>query len=713
MGPFFIHSLSLAAQSPSLRYTVSWIGNDYSGKTQWVQQDVGGLFVDGDGTVFTNVFWEEGGNNASQYDGAGRFVRSARHTHGWGYEGGDSVAANARYVFIVQRVDNEDGHLVGNSWPPRGLNWSGISRRSRADMTQGASFEGGVGKSSEGQVVEGSFLPVVTMPKEAKGDIRGLWATDTRLYVSSPFDNTVKVYDVETMKPVAIWPVARPDRLCVDRSGRVWIMQRPEKPEGAWRALSYDAEGVLLPSSFTLAPGIVPAALCVDRQNRLLVADDGIDQQIKIYAPLDAAPSLTGTLGLREGVWAPPQPGLFGDLRFTHPTGIGADRNGNLYVASGGRPPYSSGTALECDDADGKRVWRHLGLTFVDCGAIDPGSETDLYTKDKHFTLDDAKSPGADWSYTGYTVNPWKYPDDPRLHSLATDVWVRRIGERKFLFASDMTGEMLRLYRFDSATDGETAIPCGMVCPKHLGGDYPPGQPGAGEWIWCDANANGSIERNEYQVSGGGEASSPFVPDEEGALWNVTPKGIRRLSLAEIDARGVPRYDFAKATVWPSPADLDAVRRIHYDATSDTLFLAGNKGGERNQHWKPMGPVLCAYDHWTKGGTLRWKIVLPYEAGAEWHFSHEPISFDVAGDYLFVAYTRGLAAEKLTEAFVKVYRTSDGAFVGNLTAEKDLGETGLLDLIESVRAFRRANGEYVILLEEDAKAKMILFRWQP
>ena len=75
---------SLAGDLPA---SVSWIGNSFSGKTAWVQQDVEGLWVDGDGTLFTNVRWDEAGGNVQQYRD-GQLIAMARHTHG-----GDTKAA--------------------------------------------------------------------------------------------------------------------------------------------------------------------------------------------------------------------------------------------------------------------------------------------------------------------------------------------------------------------------------------------------------------------------------------------------------------------------------------------------------------------------------------------------------------------------------------------------------------------------------------------
>ena len=99
------------------------------------------------------------------------------------------------------------------------------------------------------------------------------------------------------------------------------------------------------------------------------MADDGIDQQIKIYGPLDKNPALMGAFGVKGGILAPPVPGLVGDLRFNHPTGVGVDKNGNIDVSMG----YN--TVLESYDPKGKLLWRRLALTFLDCGSIDPASD--------------------------------------------------------------------------------------------------------------------------------------------------------------------------------------------------------------------------------------------------------------------------------------------------------------------------------------------------
>jgi len=81
--------------SPRLPVECSWLGNSFPGASAWVQQDIHALTVTPDGTVFTNVEWEEGGGNVGEYRD-GQLVRYARHTHGWGAMGGEAIAANAK-----------------------------------------------------------------------------------------------------------------------------------------------------------------------------------------------------------------------------------------------------------------------------------------------------------------------------------------------------------------------------------------------------------------------------------------------------------------------------------------------------------------------------------------------------------------------------------------------------------------------------------------
>jgi hypothetical protein len=75
----------------------------------------------------------------------------------------------------------------------------------------------------------------------------------------------------------------------------------------------------------------------------------------------------------------------------------------------------------------------------------------------------------------------------------------------------------------------------------------------------------------------------------------------------------------------------------------------------------------------------------------------------VAGDYVF--------AVTVKTAEVYIYNAKTGAFVKNLKPGPEVvGESGWIDIPYGIRAMRRADGEYVVFVEEDAKAKVIVYR---
>ncbi len=688
---------------------VQWVGNSYSGRDRSVLQDVEDLCVLPDGTLYTNVFWDEAGGNVQEYRD-GDLTRTALHTHGWGYAGGRAVSANRKNLFIAQNVNNEGGGLKGDSFPPKGKRWSGVSRRLREDIQKPAPFSGGRG--GQGDTLIGSFLPVVEADETSRGGITGLCASETTLYVADALSGQIRVYDAETMKPVTQWKFTRPDRIARDKAGVLWVSQKPEAAGGAWRIVPLTPYSRVSVQSLVLPPSVLPADFCIDAQNRLILADAGPDNNLKIYTNLDGKPRLAHTFGVTGGVFAKPF-GSIGKKRFNRPAGVGADAAGNLYVAQSGTTSGGS-TVLECYAPSGERKWVRYGLTFVDLpDAVEEADGTlSVYTKEKRFTL----PASGEASYRAYTVHPARFSDDPRLRFGGCTAFVRELNGHRLLFVTDMTAEQLHVYRFDPAKEGEMAIPCALLIrhpldPK-LAKTYAPGHPEKGAWLWVDENGDGKISGNEIR-SLGEEGGGYWTPDSKGDLWRINGKQIETLPLAEIGNNGIPHWNSAARKTYPVPAEFEEVRRLRFLPDTDTLILGGNRGAAHNQHWKPMGPIIAAYTGWKTGSPRKLaETVLPFEPGASGHESYEPISFAVAGDYVFVAYTKGLKKEGLTQAFVKVLRLSDLAPVGNLSSEAVTGEIGLLDLVESVQALRQRNGEYVIFLEDDLRAKTVVFRWK-
>jgi hypothetical protein len=65
---------------------------------------------------------------------------------------------------------------------------------------------------------------------------------------------------------------------------------------------------------------------------------------------------------------------------------------------------------------------------------------------------------------------------------------------------------------------------------------------------------------------------------------------------------------------------------------------------------------------------------------------------------------------------VHVNRLSDGAPVGVLDPGPSVGgteKTGWVDILTGITAHKKADGEYLVFVEEDYRGKVVLYRWRP
>ena len=187
-------------------------------------------------------------------------------------------------------------------------------------------------------------------------------------------------------------------------------------------------------------------------------------------------------------------------------------------------------------------------------------------------------------------------------------------------------------------------------------------------------------------------------------------QGIRYYAAKDLDDKGNINWE-SKPKLLPHPAEFKEVKRIRFSHSSDTLYVGGTTDQYQNQHWKPMGPVLACYEGILKGEPrLKWKIVLPYAVGSKGHSSCEPMGFDVASDLIFVPYTGASKEAKVKTGRVEIFKASDGSPVGHVEPGENVGEVGLQDIRECLRAVKRRNGEYLVMLEDDYKAKVLLYR---
>ncbi|MDH6061753.1 hypothetical protein NWP17_15145 [Chrysosporum bergii ANA360D] len=674
---------------PQPSYQTSWIGNTFPGGEKWVQNNIEGMYVSPDGTVYTNSIWDEAGREAGIYKN-GDVIGKLSDTHGWYRLGGQAITANNKYIYMAMRQDYVN--RKDQDYPPEGITWYCVRRYHLSGKS--APFPQGRGWDKSMLIVSN------------KSAVTGLATRGNELYVSDAADNRLRVYNTETMKEVRSFNVARPGGITVDKQGNLWIIQTKNGSNSA-QIVHYSPEGRQLPQKITNV--VQPTAIAVDRQDRLVVAENGPNQHVLIYQVKDQ-PVLVGSLGSLGGIYGG-VPGEVKDSKLYGLTGVGTDAAGNIYVNSNGF--NQSGTDLRKFSSSGKLLWQLLGLKFIDNADADPKSDgVSVFTKQEQFLMDYSRPPGQQWTYEAYTLNPFKYPQDPRLHTSPDATWVRRIQGKPFIFLTNMYDSFLQIYRFNSKTDGKIAIPSGMFVGtngaggKSIRGTWPPQQPETGEWIWRDRNNNGKFDKGEYDSSKDYPYIGGWWVDTKGDVWKTLriKDGIRHYPLQGIDAHGNPIYTYSSMEKQKSPGLFTDLRRIEYLPETDTMYLSGFTVDHPSvgDDTKVAGSEIVRFDNWSKGNlTPRWRIVVPHDTTGKREVSTAAMS--VAGDYVF--------AVTVKTAEVYIYNAKTGAFVKNLKPGPEVaGESGWIDIPYGIRAMRRANGEYLVFVEEDAKAKVIVYR---
>src|SRR3954466_3489177 len=164
----------------------------------------------------------------------------------------------------------------------------------------------------------------------------------------------------------------------------------------------------------------------------------------------------------------------------------------------------------------------------------------------------------------------------------------------------------------------------------------------------------------------------------------------------------------------PMPQPFVHLRRIGYHPETDTPYLSGYAGADFERRgidsWKSSGATVARYDHWLAGNrTPRFVLnVTPYSMLTTYAGLNKPVSMAIAGDYVFVASIADLP--DYGEQVIRVYRATDGAYVGIIKNRPEVGPAGWFDMYYSIDAYQRPNGGYVVLGEEDGNPKNLLHR---
>jgi hypothetical protein len=485
-----------------------------------------------------------------------------------------------------------------------------------------------------------------------------------------------------------------------DTAGRLWklVVEYVDPKNQEWdfvpKGIQCDGQDVKFPELFQ------PTALALANDGRLMVADSltGPRQQVLFYDITDAQhPKLTRVFGGRGGIGSG-KPGEVTPAKFWGIRGLGMDAEGNLYVAMS-----EMGSVLRKFTPDGKLVWELYGHMFVDVACADPTTDgRDVWGIQEHYVMDYAKPPGQEAKWVGYSLNRHKYPHDPRglmfvkqqgEHGLTSPQIVYLKG-RRFLFVGGMfASNVINIFRYDD----EMAVPSGLIMQwgnaiYRTEQTWPPNKP-KGTFIWRDTNGDGSYQPEEFAPNTERVRPGPFWVDQKGNIWMAY--GFFRYDFQGLDEQGNPIYRADKITVLDPPKDVKKVARVCYLDDTDTLVVADE--GRDMRHIDRV--FICK--NYLAGN----REAVSFVPGA----GKEAACVVAAGDYVFTGGWK-------ERGRIWVNRLNDGAEVGVFDPGASVGgvqNTGWIDILTGITAFKRKNGEYLVFVEEDYKAKVLLYRWKP
>jgi len=712
-----------AAYAQSTTYYTSWAANSLSGTNEnHIPQNTYNMYVTPAGVVYTASGYEEGSYSEIALDTNGNFIGTTG-----GQFGGLAVAVDSsnQWANVFNNTANED---VLTRYP----------------LGSGGSL-GGAGSSNGNSYTWGDTA--------TEGlDIRGMAINGGELYICDIINNEILAFNTTTLHTDRSWTVSYPPgAITIDSSGDLWVVQRAPANSNA----TADPTGVAIhcytPGSGSTPgteitsreiTGISPTALAYDPvHNRLLVADNGVDQQVLAYTNLSSTPTLdttffnAGTFGYYGGVYSGSTPGLINDptaggyLRFHALTGIGVDSSGNIYVALNGcydtettadPSPFLSNlygaTDIRKFNTNGQMLWQKYGNGYTQAASIDPGTNgSDLLTLREHYSLDLTKSPGHEATYTSYTVGRFNspYTVDPFRSAGAgggEDSFVVRLSGQKFLIVGGSS-----IYR----QSGELWYPCGYIYRTN---QYTPqnalyGTNNFQRVMWYDANGDGVVQNSEMTDLGSSDQAEKPMIDSKGNWWVTGPAAtgglpvIHKYTFEGLDSNGTPTWNTGtNVTVPPmfvdtSGNEADMSEELYYDATNDVMYIAGYTSSYPDNDGGYGLRVLSRFNSWSTGNTTpTYTIVLPSDT-LGYSSTTRIDSFDVAGGYIFA---------QSGNSDVNVYSAATGSSVMVMSPGSDVGGyTGANDNFIKVHAFARSNGEILVACEENLYNKVIYYRWNP
>jgi len=486
-----------------------------------------------------------------------------------------------------------------------------------------------------------------------------------------------------------------------DQQGRLWKLN-VEYTDPKHQEWEFKPKGITCAGAAVTFPGLFqPMAIAMANDGSLMIGDSGTGpcQQVLLYDVADIGkPKLVKTFGDYGGIGSG-TPGQITPKKLWGIRGLGMDAKGNLYVAMS-----EQGSVLRSFAPDGKLLWEVHGEFFCDLAVADPSNNAaDVWGIQERYAMDWSKPAGADSKWISYTLDRHKYPNDPRglmhvkqqgEHGLTSPQIVYLEGKR-FMFVGGMfASNFINIFRFD----GEIAVPSGLIMQwgnnlYNTDLKWPPNKPESKASIWRDLNGDGDYQANEFAANTDRVNPGPFHVDQKGNIWMAY--GFFRYDFQGLDEQGNPIYSADKITVLDKPKGVKKVARVVYLDDTDTLIVA-----EEGSDMRHISRVFICKDYLTGN-----RETVSFAPGA----GTEAACVTAAGDY---AFTGGWKER----GRIWVNRLSDGAELGVLEPGPTVGgvnNTGWIDLLTGINAFRRQDGEYLVFVEENYKAKSLIYRWRP
>ncbi len=552
-------------------------------------------------------------------------------------------------------------------------------------------------------------------PKWVQNFIENMSVTkDGTVYTSSYWDEAHREFGVYTKCDVIGNKNMKPNSLvATDCNGKTWTVKNPY--------LRFTLSQIAPVPTGSLAPYIQcsdgreirsivdPTAIAIDNQCRLMVADNGPDQNIKVFDISGAGtPVVVQTIGDKGGALSGSKPGLIEPLKFWGIRGIGTDSVGNLWVANCGYPTQvGGGTDLRHFDTNLNMDCQMLGLAFVQSMDADPLNPTHIYSSGERYEIDYNTPAGnlqAHWKYAAQTLDPFKYPDDPRLVNSLESTIIRYIDGKKFMFLTNMYSEFLCVYRFD----GEIAVPCAFFTVAWDGQwekyswqqDKRPKLADAegNRWLWRDNNGDGQVQKEEFSAYNIGY---PFIKgidvDKNGNVY-LGSRFLCYFPANGLDQNGVPNYSSASMVRTSSPFTYSGgdMSRIKYVDETDVMYFATGAGF-------PYFSDILIIKNWSKGE----------RAVDTLHIGKQSVSFTADDKYIYLNVGQeGLYTKKMAE--IDIFDAETLEPVGYILPGPEVNNfSGMLDLMYAIQVSKLPGGERIIVVEEDYYGKGIIYKWCP